>query len=91
MSSQLSSRDVMTSREIMDREYLPTRAKILEIAAALDRVARSENGTPDDPRWQQLQSAIRLLLDGDGNRAEQVQLLFSRAFDENWRQTLGVK
>jgi hypothetical protein len=81
----------MATREIMDREYLPTRAKILEIAAALDRVARSENAEPDDPRWRQLQSAIQLLLAPDNNRAEQVQLLFSRAFDENWRQTLGVK
>lgn len=80
-----------SSREIMDREYLPTRAKILEIASALDRVSRSGSGTPDDPRWQQLQTAIQLLLNDENDRAEQVQLLFSRAFDENWRQTLGVK
>lgn len=82
---------LQSSREIMDREYLPTRAKILEIAAVLDRVSRSGSGTPDDPRWQQLQMAIQLLLNDENDRAEQVQLLFSRAFDENWRQTLGVK
>ncbi len=80
-----------SSREIMDREFLPTRAKILEIAAALDRVSRAEEGAPDDVRWSQLRAALELVLEHEDDRAEQVQLLFSRVYDENWRKTLGVK
>jgi hypothetical protein len=80
-----------SSREILDREFLPTRAKILEIAAALDRMSRAENGSVDDPRWAQLHTALKLVLEENENRAEQVQLLFSRAYDENWRETLAVK
>jgi hypothetical protein len=84
MSSPLSS------REAMDREFLPTRAKILEIAAALDRVARAEEGIPADPRWSQLRAALQLLIEEHDDRAEQVQLLFSRPYDADWHDALGV-
>jgi hypothetical protein len=79
-----------SSREILDREFLPTRAKILEIAASLDRVSRAEEGVTADPRWSQLQAALELVLEHSDDRAEQVQLLFSRPYDANWRNTLGV-
>jgi hypothetical protein len=81
----------LSSREILDREFLPTRARILEIAASLDRVSRAEEGVPDDSRWSQLQAALELVLEHSDDRAEQVQLLFSRPYDANWRDTLGVK
>jgi len=80
-----------SSREIMDREFLPTRAKILEIAAALDRVSRADGEAPNDPRWSQLRAALELVLEQEDDRAEQVQLLFSRVYDENWRKSLGVE
>ncbi|NOZ39822.1 MAG: hypothetical protein GXP24_06300 [Planctomycetes bacterium] len=73
----------------LEREYLPIRAKILEIAAALDRIQRAAKQQTDDSRWDQLQAGIRLLLEEEGERAEQVQLLFSRGYDEQWRETFG--
>ncbi|MGI9429132.1 MAG: hypothetical protein ACR2NM_10770 [Bythopirellula sp.] len=74
----------------LDREYLPIRAKILEIAAALDRIQRSSTEELADLRWAQLQSGIQLLQSDDPERAEQVQLLFSRPYDAHWRESLGV-
>ena len=74
----------------LEREYLPIRARILEIAAALDRIQRSSSVTLSDPRWDQLQAGIRLLQSDDPERAEQVQLLFSRPYEEHWREGLGV-
>lgn len=74
----------------LDREYLPIRAKILEVASALDRIQRTSGHEVDDPRWQQLQSAINLLFQSDPVRAEEVQMLFSRTYDENWRTTFDV-
>lgn len=74
----------------LDREFLPARAKILEIAAALDRIQRASPEDAEDPRWKQLQDGIKLLQSEDLERAEQVQLLFSRPFDEQWRETLNV-
>jgi hypothetical protein len=79
-----------SSEQILDSEFLVIRAKILEIAAALDRIYRA-GGTPSDQRLAKLKEGINILLSKDDNRAEQVQLLFSREFDENWRANLDVK
>ena len=75
---------------VLDREFLPIRAKILEIAASLDRAERVSDNPAADPRWQQLETGINLLLQKKGNRAEQVQLLFSRPYETQWRQTLKI-
>ena len=74
----------------LDREYLPIRAKILEIAAALDRIQRTSAEALTELRWGQLQTGIHLLQSDDPERAEQVQLLFSRPYDAQWRESLGV-
>ncbi len=74
----------------LEREYLPIRAKILEIASALDRIQRTSECELDDPRWQQLQSAINLLFASDPERAEQVQMLFSRSYEQDWRTKMQI-
>jgi hypothetical protein len=79
-----------SGREILEREFLPIRAKVIEIAAALDRITRSGDKI-DDPRLETLQEAIKLLLASGEGRAEEVQLLFSRTYDEKWRETFAVK
>jgi hypothetical protein len=79
-----------SSEQILDSEFLVIRAKILEVAAALDRIDRAGE-VVSDPRLAKLGEAVNLLLAKEGNRAEEVQLLFSREFDENWRANLGVK
>jgi hypothetical protein len=79
-----------SSQEILNGEFLIIRAKILEVAAALDRVDRA-GGAASDQRLAQLREAIKLLLASDAVRAEHVQLHFSREFDKNWRTNLGVK
>jgi hypothetical protein len=81
---------MQSSEQILDSEFLVIRAKILEVAATLDRIDRS-GGAGGEPRLAKLNEAINLLLAKEGNRAEHVQLLFSREFDENWRANLGVK
>jgi hypothetical protein len=80
----------MSSPEILDREYLPIRAKILEIAASLDRMQRSDDYDADDPRLLQLHSAIDSLKTTDPDRAEQIQLLFSRPYGQQWRDELDL-
>lgn len=79
-----------SSEQILESEFLVIRAKILEVAAALDRIDRAGE-VVSDPRLPKLREAINLLLAKEGNRAEEVQLLFSREFDDNWRAKLGVK
>ncbi len=80
-----------SSLSIVDREFLPIRAKILEIAASLDRAERATGDPTTDPRWQQLESGLRLLLQKKGDRAEHIQMLFSHPYDTQWRETLKIK
>jgi hypothetical protein len=79
-----------TSEAILEQEYLPARAKILELAATLDRLDRAEGDVVDAPRRKQLRAAIELLLDEESDHAERVQLLFSRTYDRRWRETFKI-
>jgi hypothetical protein len=79
-----------TKQTVLEADFLALRAKILEIAAGLDRFDRASGDWPNDPRRNRLDEAIRLLLADEPERAEQVQLLFSRAYEESWRDQLGV-
>ena len=79
-----------TAQEIFDREFLEIRAKLLQLAAHFDRIDRA--GTLDDTRRETVTQALQLLLNpaaGPG-RAEQLQLLFSRIYDPNWRSSMAV-
>jgi hypothetical protein len=80
----------LTAAEALQREFLEIRARLLAVAASLDRIGRSSGQVEDDPRWQKIQKAIELLRNEDGDRAEQVQLLMSRPYDDHWPQNLGV-
>lgn len=79
----------LTAAQILDREFFEIRAKILEVAASLDRLQRSEGEVADDPRLARILAGIRLLLQEGDDRAEQLQLLFSRSYDEHWKATFA--
>ena len=44
----------MNAAELLDRHYLEVRARLLEIAATLDRIERGEGATEEDARMKQL-------------------------------------
>jgi len=71
--------------EILDREFLEMRAKLLQVAATFDRLTRSEGTVDDDPRMQKLRQALEVLLSDQANRAELIQMIFSRTYQEDWR------
>ncbi|MAT69318.1 MAG: hypothetical protein CMJ58_07300 [Planctomycetaceae bacterium] len=79
-----------------ENEFLPVRAKLLEVAAALDRLDRGA-GELDEAaaaRRALLVDAVQLLAQScdatHTDRAERLQLLFSRAYDADWRQAFEV-
>ncbi len=80
----------LSAVEVLNREFLEVRCKILEVAAALDRLQRAGGSVSDDPRLQRIHQALALLSDNSDNRAEQVQLVFSRSYDDNWQADLKV-
>ena len=70
----------------IEQEFLPLRAKLLEIAAALDRLDRAGGPNEREPRMAKIRTAIEALLDMRGDRAEQIQLVFSRPYEDDWRE-----
>jgi hypothetical protein len=55
---------------IVDSAFIPVRAKLIEVAAFLDRVER--HGVQDDFRCTALREAAALLLDGQPERARRI-------------------
>ena len=77
----------MTAANVLDREFLEMRAKVLELAASLDRMARAAGDVGEDSRLRKLKQAMQVVVSEDReDRAEQVQQIFSREYDPNWRQ-----
>ena len=84
-----------TADAILDETFLEVRAKLLEVAATLDRIDRSaDDGDPlsesTTPRRKKLDDAIRILLSEGPDRAERLQLLFSREYESDWRQAMQI-
>ena len=80
----------LTAPEVLNREFLEIRCKILDLAAAFDRLHRAEGSVTGDPRLAKLREALTVVLESPEERAEQVQMIFSRSYDETWQKTLQV-
>jgi hypothetical protein len=76
--------------EVLQREFLEMRCKILELASSFDRLERGAGAVHDDPRVARLREALEILLRDGADRAEQVQLLFSRPYDDAWQKTFDI-
>ena len=74
-----------SASEILDREFLALRGKLLEVAAGLDRIQRGTGSAADDPRLKKLRETLAILDREGTNRAEQMQLLFSLPYEPSWR------
>ena len=81
--------DARTAIEVLDRDFLETRSRILELAAALDRIDRASSrpGEAPDRRLYQIRKAIEALLEPGPGRAETVQRLFSLEYDPQWQKS----
>jgi hypothetical protein len=79
-----------SSQQILEAEFLAARAKLLELAALLDRIDRGGEPRADNDKMKLLHTALELLRDSHGNRAEQIQLVFSRPYEDDWRTQLEI-
>ena len=76
--------------EVLDREFPEIRAGLLQLAAQLDRLGRAKGSITDDPRCCALRQSIDVLARLSPGRAEQIQLIFSRPYEEDWKGKLEV-
>lgn len=81
----------MAAPEVLDREFFEIRAKILEVAASFDRLERGDGNVANDPRIARLHEAIAVLSGDQHDRAEQVQLIFSREYEDNWQDAFDLR
>lgn len=78
----------LKAAELLDQEFLVLRAKILEIAAALDRLDRGDGDVGGDPRREKLHEGLEALSSSERDRAERVQQIFSLPYDEGWQRMM---
>ena len=69
----------ITKRAVVDRYFLEHRAKVIDIAAFLDRVdrAQGEGANTEDYRRKALEACCAILTDGKPDRARRVLELLS--------------
>lgn len=68
----------LTQRELIELHFMEHRVKVLDLAAFLDRLERArEIDADDDFRLRSVRSALSLLADGEGDRVQRVQMIFS--------------
>lgn len=70
----------------LDQFFLEARCKLLDLAAILDRIDRGSDdaAAAADPRLARVRQAVEVLLSTDPNKAEQIQQIFSLAYDPAW-------
>lgn len=83
-----TSPSVQTAMQVLDRHFLEMRCTLLDLAAALDRIERSDGyrDARHDPRYAQIQQGISMLLGHGDERAEKIQMLFSDSYEEGWNR-----
>jgi len=90
-----------TPKQILQSDYLIARAKVIEVAAVLDRIDRAVESTNhvvnpsdslntesvyQDPAYQKIQAAIAILRDSDKEKTRRIQELLSRAYVADWME-----
>ena len=81
---------VMNAKQILEREFLEIRAKILQIAASLDRINRADGSVDDDPNMELLRKGISILQSDSSEHAADVQMLFSVEYDQQWQSEYQI-
>ncbi|MBI3912416.1 MAG: hypothetical protein HY320_15965 [Armatimonadetes bacterium] len=80
----------LTRRQIVDEYFLENRARLLEIAAFLDRLDRaSDAGGEEDFRIEALYEAVAALHSTTPSRARRIQMIFSDPTTEPLEKLAG--
>ena len=76
----------LPASKALDTFFLDARAKILEVAAILDRINRGHGAgaVDNDLRLDRIRKALEVLHDQSGGRAERIQQIFSLEYDPSW-------
>jgi hypothetical protein len=78
----------LPASKALDAYFLDARARLLDLAAILDRIGWGAGGAGlgADPRLANIRKALEVLADESGGRAERVQKVFSLDYDPTWER-----
>ena len=79
-----------SAEQIVVDEFMIARAKIVELAATLDRIERATGDVEDSKNMQLLVQGMHILCDDEVEKAKRVQLLMSRQYDPHWQSQMSV-
>src|SRR5438309_5431170 len=77
----------LPANKALEQFFFEARAKLLDIAAILDRINRGQESgevPANDPRIEKIRKALEVLHDQSGGRAERIQQIFSLEYDTKW-------
>jgi hypothetical protein len=77
--------------EVLNREFLEIRARLVQVAALLDRLDRAPGSVSGDPRLAGVRNALEVLAKPDPGRAEKLQLIFSRHYEPDWKSKFELR
>ncbi len=78
----------LPAKTALDNYFLEARARLLDVAAILDRISRAPGGgdLASDPRLAKIRQALEVLHDESEGRAEHIQQIFSLDYDAAWER-----
>jgi hypothetical protein len=79
-----------TADEVLTKEFLEIRTRILDLAAMLDRLDRATGDVAHDRRMAMIRQGLAALESAEPGRAERVQLIFSLPYEEQWQEKFSV-
>jgi hypothetical protein len=85
---QLTHTSDRSATKVIADEFLIARAKVLELAATLDRIERAEGKVDESKPMLLLSQGLQILCDSETDKAKRVQLLMSRPYEPNWIKSM---
>lgn len=85
----MSTVKALPADKALEQYFFEARAKLLDIAAILDRINRGQEAgevKSSDPRVERIRKALEVLHDQSGGRAERIQQIFSLDYDPTWEK-----
>ncbi|QDT68690.1 hypothetical protein MalM25_16140 [Planctomycetes bacterium MalM25] len=83
--------DSPTAEQLAEREWPTLRARLVDVAAALDRIDRLGDSPPAAAARTDAERMLREILEpGESDRAERVLTMLSRRYDKAWRERFAA-
>ena len=92
LGRRMNMPETLDAEAILTREQFKIRAKLIEIAAILDRIDRADGKVDHDVRLLEIRKSLEVLSgeNSDSGRAAQIQMIYSKEFDPQWKKSLKL-